>query len=48
LAIGEASPIRDSVVTHLQAFLREFFPNFAVAITHTWEDPQDSPRATWP
>jgi hypothetical protein len=47
LAIGEASGIRNSVAVHLQTFLRQFFTNFALAIMHTSEDPENAPRAMW-
>jgi hypothetical protein len=47
LAIGEAPGVRDSVAAPLQTFLRQFFPNFAVTIMHTLEDPENAPRATW-
>jgi hypothetical protein len=46
-AIGEASHVRDFVASNLQTFLRQFFPDFALAIMHTSEDPENAPRATW-
>jgi hypothetical protein len=46
-AIGEAENVRMSVHEHAQRFLRLFFPNFALTITHTLEDPKETPKATW-
>jgi hypothetical protein len=46
-AIGEASRVRDSVTSSLQTFLRQFFPDFTLAIMHTYEDLGNVPRATW-
>ena len=47
LAIGEADRVRTAVHNNLQLFVREFFPNFALAILHTGEQLEDTPRATW-
>jgi hypothetical protein len=46
-AFGEADGVRASVHEHAQRLLRVFFPNFALTITHTFEDPKDTPKATW-
>jgi hypothetical protein len=46
-AIGEAENVRMSVHKHAQGFLRLFFPNFALTITHTLEDPKETPKAAW-
>lgn len=46
-AIGESESVRSAVHERAQSFLRPFFPNFALAITHTSEDPKDTPRALW-
>jgi len=47
LAIGEADRVRTAVQNEFQAFIREFFDNFAVVILHTGEGPENTPRATW-
>jgi hypothetical protein len=47
-AIGEATTVRDAVAQHFETFFREFFPNLAVTITHTLEDPANAPRPNWP
>jgi hypothetical protein len=47
IAIGEAEGVRTSVRDSLQAFIRQFFPNFALAILHTYEDVENTPVATW-
>lgn len=46
-AIGEAENVRKVVHEHAQHFLRLFFPNFALTIMHTLEDPKDAPKAKW-
>jgi hypothetical protein len=46
-AIGEAENVRIVVQEHAQHFLRLFFPNFALTIMHTLEDPKEIPKATW-
>jgi hypothetical protein len=46
-AIGEAENVRIVVHENTQHFLRLFFPNFALTIMHTLEDPKDTPKATW-
>jgi hypothetical protein len=48
LAIGETENVRTAVLNNFQAFVRAFFPNFAVAILHTGEQLENSPRAQWP
>jgi hypothetical protein len=46
-SIGESENVRSVVQEQAQAFLRQFFPNFALAITHTSEDPRDTPKPAW-
>lgn len=46
-AIGESENVRSVVHQQTESFLRAFFPNFALAILHTGEDPADAPKATW-
>jgi hypothetical protein len=46
-AIGEATTVREAVAQHFEVFFREFFPNLAVTIMHTLEDPADVPRPDW-
>ncbi len=46
-AIGESENVRSAVHQQTQNFLRSFFPNFALTIMHTLEDPSDAPNATW-
>lgn len=46
-AIGEAENVRTFVHEHAQRLLRLFFPNFALTITHTLEDPKETPKAAW-
>ena len=41
VAIGEAQQVQDSVAGHLQTFLRQSFPNFAIVIMHRLEGPTD-------
>jgi hypothetical protein len=48
LAIGEADNVRGNVQDSLQAFIRSFFPRFALAVLHTGEEPERTPRAHWP
>jgi hypothetical protein len=47
LAIGEADRVRTVVQDTCQAFIREFFPSFALAILHTGEQMENTPRANW-
>lgn len=46
-AIGEAATVRDAVAQHFEAFFRQFFPNLAVKMMHTLEDPANAPRPNW-
>jgi len=46
-AIGESENVRSVVHQETQSFLRRFFPNFALAIMHNTEDPNDAPKVTW-
>ena len=46
-AIGEIENVRTPVMSKWQAFIREFFPRFALAIVHTCEDVESTPKATW-
>lgn len=46
-AIGESETVRSAVHERTQNFLRLFFPNFALTIIHTLEDPKDAPKAVW-
>ena len=46
-AIGESENVRLVVHQQTQSFLRSFFPNFSLTITHKSEDPNDAPKATW-
>jgi hypothetical protein len=46
-AIDESETVRSAIHQQSQSFLREFFPNFALTITHTSEDPKDTPTAAW-
>jgi hypothetical protein len=46
-AIGESENVRSAVQARAQSFLGSFFPNFALTITHTLEDPKDAPKAVW-
>lgn len=46
-AIDESENVRSVVQEQCQTFLRSFFPNIAVTIMHTQEDPKDAPKATW-
>ena len=46
-AIGESENVRSVVHEQSQNFLRSFFPDLAVTIMHTLEDPKDAPKATW-
>ena len=46
-AIGEAATVRDAVAQHFEAFFRRFFPNLAVTMMHTLEDPANAPRPNW-
>lgn len=39
--------IRTSMQDELQIMIRASFPHFAVAITHTFEDLENAPRAQW-
>lgn len=47
-AIGEQENVRAAVQNHCEAFIRNFFPNFALTILHTGEEPERTPRANWP
>jgi hypothetical protein len=46
-AIGESENVHSVVHEQSQNFLRSFFPDLAVTIMHTLEDPKDAPKATW-
>ncbi len=46
-AIGEADGVRTVVRDRCQAFIRQFFQNFALAIVHTYERIENTPRAEW-
>jgi len=46
-AIGEAERVRTAVRDGLQTLIRQFFPNFAVAIVHTYENLENAPRVAW-
>jgi hypothetical protein len=45
--IGEAENIRTELQNALQILVRQFFPNFALVIVHTFEDPQNWRLAAW-
>lgn len=46
-AIGEADQVRTRVRDEFQAFISTFFPNFALAIVHTYEQVEVWPAAAW-
>jgi hypothetical protein len=46
-AIGESENVRSAVHERVQHFLGSFFPNFALTIMHTLEDPKDVPKTVW-
>jgi hypothetical protein len=46
-AIGEADEVRTALKNQYESFVRATFPNFALAILHTYEDLEDTPPATW-
>jgi hypothetical protein len=45
--IGETNNVRTTLQRSLQTFLRQFFPEIAVAIIHTNENLENAPRAAW-
>jgi hypothetical protein len=47
LEIGEADNVRAAVLESCQAFIRRFFPDFALAIMHTGEQMENTPRPNW-
>jgi hypothetical protein len=46
-AIGEADGVREVVLDRFQTFIRHFFPSFALAILHTYEELDHVPPAQW-
>jgi len=47
VAIGQETTVRDAVAQHFGAFFQEFFPNLAVTIMQTLEDPANAPSPNW-
>lgn len=45
--IGEANEVRTALKNQYETFVRATFPNFALAILHTYENLEDTPHATW-
>lgn len=46
-AIEEIDSVRTSVYEQVKQLLHAFFPNFALVIAHTHQDPRDVPQAEW-
>jgi hypothetical protein len=47
VATGELENIRTVVHHSCQTFIRQFFQSFALALMHTFEDIESTPKATW-
>ncbi len=46
-ALGEADEVRTALKNQYESFVRTTFPNFALAILHTYEDLEHTPHAVW-